>query len=86
MLPVATGRARAVAEALVKEADPASLVTIRRLPATDPAEYLEAIRKELEEAGHDSKWYAARHRRRATGPSSNSRARMPTAWACCGER
>ena len=62
VLPVATGRARAIAEALVKEADPTSLITIRRLPATDPAEYLQAIRKELEEAGHDSKWYADRHR------------------------
>ena len=62
VLPLATGRARAVAQALVREADPASLVTIRRTPGTDPVEFVRGLRAELEEGGHDREWYAERHR------------------------
>lgn len=55
-------RARKLVAALVADFPRDPVVTIERTPGTDPAAYIDRLRAELAEAGHDAGWYASRHR------------------------
>lgn len=55
-------RARRLVAALVGEVRDGPRITITWTPGTDPAKYVEQLRAELAEAGHDAGWYVSRHR------------------------